>query len=261
MGSYDGAEICDIVGLFLLSKLKKLKLNADIGCYKDDGLGVSSSTPRQVESIKKKICETFRKFGLKITIEANKKIVQYLDVELNLEKGSFRPYIKPGDTPLYVHMKSNHPPSVTKNIPASINRRLSNLSSDEEMFNSVAPIFQKALENAGYKVKLQYKPQQSNNSKTNRSRKRKIIWWNPPYSSSVKTKVGQQFFKLLEKHFPKEHSLRKILNKNTVKMSYRTTPNVSKIIEAYNARFLNQKKEDPPCNCRLIQMAPWMVSA
>ena len=110
MGSYDGAEICDIVGLFLLSELKKLKLNADIGCYKDDGLGVSSSTPRQVESIKKKICETFRKFGLKITIEANKKIVQYLDVELNLEKGSFRPYIKPGNTPLYVHMKSIHPP-------------------------------------------------------------------------------------------------------------------------------------------------------
>ena len=210
MGSYDGAEICDIVGLFLLSELKKLKLNADIGCYKDDGLGVSSSTPRQVESIKKKICETLRKFGLKITIEANKKIVQYLDVELNLEKGSFRPYIKPGDTPLYVHMKSNHPPSVTKNIPASINRRLSNLSSDEEMFNSVAPIFQKALENAGYKVKLQFKPQQSNNSKTNRNRKRKIIWWNPPYSSSVKTKVGQQFFKLLEnisqKNTPSERS-------------------------------------------------------
>ena len=217
MGSYDGAEICDIVGLFLLSELEKLKLNANIGCYKDDGLGVSRSSAKQVESIKKRICETFRKFGLKITIEANKKVVQYLDVELNLEKGSFRPYMKPGDTPLYVHIKSNHPPAITKNIPASINRRLSNLSSDEEMFDSVAPIFQKALENAGYTVKLKYKPQQSNKSKTNRNRKRKIIWWNPPYSSSVKTKVGQQFFKLLEKHFPKEYTLRRILNKNTVK--------------------------------------------
>ena len=54
-GGFDSAEVCDIVGLFLLSELRKQKLNADIGIFRDDGLGVSSATPRQIEQIKKKI--------------------------------------------------------------------------------------------------------------------------------------------------------------------------------------------------------------
>ena len=39
-------------------------------------------------------------------------------------------------------------------------------------------------------------------------------------------------------------------------MSYRTTPNVSKIIAAHNAKLLNQNKEDPPCNCRVKSNCP-----
>ena len=73
MGSYDGAEVCDIVGLFLLSELRKLDIDIEMGCYKDDGLAVSKLTKKQTEAVKKKMCATFRKFGLEITIEANKK--------------------------------------------------------------------------------------------------------------------------------------------------------------------------------------------
>ena len=132
MGSFDGAEICDIVGLFLLSELEKLNINIELGCYKDDGLAISKLTKKQTEALKKKMCATFRKFGWEITIEANKKSVQFLDVEFNLENNTYKPYIKPGDIPLYVNAKSNHPPSVLKNIPEAVNRRLSNLSSDEK---------------------------------------------------------------------------------------------------------------------------------
>ena len=46
---YDGAETCDLVGLFLLS-------------------------------------------GFSIKVEANHKIVNYLDITLNLETGLFKPY-------------------------------------------------------------------------------------------------------------------------------------------------------------------------
>ena len=139
-GGFDSAEVCDIVGLFLLSEIRKLKLNAITGIFRDDGLGVSSATPRQFENIKKKICETYRKHGLSITVEANKTVVQFLDVEFNLEKDTFKPFIKPNDVPNYVHHQSNHPPSVLKNIPAAINRRISALSSSEEMFESVAQL-------------------------------------------------------------------------------------------------------------------------
>ena len=157
-GSFDGAEACDIVGLFLLSQLEKQNLKANLGVFRDDGLGISSATPRQIEAIKKKICQTYRKHGLEITVEANKKIVQFLDVELNLENGSYKPFIKPNDVPLYVNQESNHPPTVTKHIPEAINRRLSNLSSDEKMFKSVAPTYQEALKNSGYNYELNFNP-------------------------------------------------------------------------------------------------------
>jgi hypothetical protein len=38
MGSYDGAEICELVGLFILDKLRAEFKNDNIGLYRDDGL-------------------------------------------------------------------------------------------------------------------------------------------------------------------------------------------------------------------------------
>ncbi|CAH3034629.1 unnamed protein product [Porites lobata] len=54
MGSYDGAETCELVGSFLLSQLKHLDVN--IGLYRDDGLAISNAAPRDKENIKKEIC-------------------------------------------------------------------------------------------------------------------------------------------------------------------------------------------------------------
>ena len=138
MGAYDSAEICDLVGLFILSEIEKLGVKANFGLYKDDGLAASGATPQQVENIKKAICAKFKELGLKITIEANLKKVQFLDVEFNLSDDTYRPYLKENDVPLYVHKDSNHPPCVAKNIPAAINKRLTALSSSKEMFESVA---------------------------------------------------------------------------------------------------------------------------
>ena len=58
MGSYDGAESCEIVGLFLLSQLTSLNIN--VGIYRDDGLAAVAKTPRQTEIIKKKISKVFK---------------------------------------------------------------------------------------------------------------------------------------------------------------------------------------------------------
>ena len=70
-----------------------------------------------------------------------------------------------------------------------------------------------------------------------------------PYSSNVKTSIGRKFFKLLDQHFPKGHPLHKVINRNTVKMSYRTTSNFKKIISAHNSKILKEKTPDPPFNC------------
>ena len=256
MGSFDGAEICDICGLFLLSELQNLNVNAIFGSYKDDGLALTRASARQTENIKKKICGLFQSFGLSITIEANKKQVQFLDAEFDLTLGTYKPYLKPGDTPLYVHSQSNHPPSILKNIPESIQKRLSALSSNENIFNEVAPIYQEALKKSGYNFQLKYIPPNPEKRSKKRSRKREVIWWNPPYSMNVKTKVGENFFKLLRTHFPKGHPLHKLFNQNTVKMSYRTTPNMKNFIGKHNAKITKNKGQDPPCNGHKGQLCP-----
>ena len=40
MGSYDGAELCELVGIFLQSELSDVVNVADFGLYRDDGLSV-----------------------------------------------------------------------------------------------------------------------------------------------------------------------------------------------------------------------------
>ena len=37
-GSFDGAEVCELVGLFMLNKLNELVTNGSVGLYRDDGL-------------------------------------------------------------------------------------------------------------------------------------------------------------------------------------------------------------------------------
>ena len=83
MGAWDGAETTDLVGLFLLSKMQNL--DADLGLYRDDGLLVTENSPRNIEKLKQKITAIYQAQGLNITIDANRKQVNFLDLTLNLE--------------------------------------------------------------------------------------------------------------------------------------------------------------------------------
>ena len=134
------------------------------------------------------ICKVFAKNNLRITIEANKKVVNFLDVTLDLTTEKYKPYSKPTTTPLHVHSKSNHPPCIIKNIPEAINKRSSEISSDEETFKEATAPYQEALQKSGYSYTLKFTPpqQQSPESATNkRKRQRNIIWFNPPFSKNA----------------------------------------------------------------------------
>ena len=48
--------------------------------------------------------------------------------------------------------------------------------------------------------------------------------------------MGHNFLKLLDNCFPKGHKLHKILNRNTVKLSYSCTQNLQSIINGHNAK-------------------------
>ena len=235
MGAYDGAEVCELVGTFLLYKLS-LKYNKNqIGLYRDDGLAIfkNISGPKS-EKIKKNIQKLFKENQLEIVIQCNMKTVNYLDVTLNLENSTYRPYKKENNQIKYINIESNHPPSIIKQLPLSIESRLSSLSSSEET----------------NKHKLKYKP--NIDTVTNKKqRKRNIIWFNPPYSKNVKTNIRKIFLNLIKKHFPPHHKFHKLFNKNTVKISYCCTRNIKSIINSHNAKILFPKKstEQRTCNC------------
>ena len=226
MGSYDGAETCELVGSFLLSQLPK-ELEHNIGLYRDDGLAITNSTSRATERIKQSICHIFKQNGLRITIEANKHVINFLDVTFNLTKNTYQPYTKPNTTLQYVHNESNHLPLVIRNIPAGINKRLSSLSSNKACFDQAAPLYQKALRDCGYQHKLLYEPTEPTKKK-NRKRNN-ILWYNPPYSKNVTNNIGHIFLTLIKKHFPTGNKLRKIFNHNTVKISYSCMSNTRQI--------------------------------
>ena len=76
---------------------------------------------------------------MKVTIDVNMKRVDFLDVTLDLVSGLYMPYTKPYNVIMHVHNQSNHPPSVLKNIPDGVNKRLSDISANENICSKAAP--------------------------------------------------------------------------------------------------------------------------
>ena len=187
------------------------------------------------------------------------KTVNYLDVTLDLTNGVYRPFHKPDNEINYIHKDSNHPPSIIKQIPLSIETRLSNLSANENIFNEATPHYEQALQRSGYKYKLKYNPNKVPENTATRNRKRKIIWFNPPYNSNLSTNIGKFFLQLILKHFPQEHKFNKIFNKNNLKVSYSCMPNINSTINSHNKKILknNSEPENPKtCNCTKNNTCP-----
>ena len=247
MGAWDGAETCELVGLYILDHLKKRLKDFEPGLYRDDSLGVIEATPRIAEKTRQKIHSIMAELGLKITSKANIKVVEFLDVVFDLQNENYRPFLKPGDRPLYVNKKSNHPPSILKNIPLAVNKRLCDISSSKDVFDQSVPVYQAALDRAGYNHKLEY--HEPNQSKK-RKRKKKIIWFNPPFSMRLKTNIGRKFLALIDKHFPKGHMLYPLINRYKVKLSYRCLPNMGAIISQHNSKILRPEPAELRCRCR-----------
>lgn len=252
MGAYDGAEVCELVGTYMLSLIAEKYVKNNFGLYRDDGLAIFKNTSgQQNERIKKDIQRIFKSKDLDITIQCNRKTVDYLDVTLNLMDGTFKPYRKPDDETNYIHAESDHPPTIIKQLPIAIEKRISDLSSNEDIFKQSKQYYQDALTKSGHKYQLKYNPSPQS-TKNKRNRRRKIIWFNPPFSRTVVTNVGKDFLRLLDLHFPRHDPLHKIFNRNTVKISYGCMPNIQATISSHNKTILNEKEPlvRGDCNCR-----------
>ena len=93
MGSFDGAEICELVGLYIQSKLEKILPKSNFGLYRDDGLALLRNlNGQETDKVRKNIIRVFKDIGFSLEIETNLKEVDLLDISLNLRNGTYRPY-------------------------------------------------------------------------------------------------------------------------------------------------------------------------
>ena len=215
MGSYDGAEICKLVGLFLLHELSTIIPKDLAGLYRDDSLAIlRNSNGPNTDRIKKRIIKLFQKHNLKITIEANIIQTDFLDITLNVKTEKHWLFRKPNDEQLYININSQ----------------------------------------SGYKDNLIF----SETQPKNKSRKRNIIWFNLPFNNYVANNIGKEFLKLISKHFPPQHKLHKILNRNSIKINYSCMPNKKTIITSHNKKLLEKKssQQSKPCNCKNKDICP-----
>ena len=67
----------------------------------------------------------------------------------------------------------------------------------------------------------------------------------------MKTNIGASFLQLIDSAFPQTHPLRKICNRNSIKLSYRCTPNIGAVISARNSKLLAPPPtlEAKTCSC------------
>ena len=159
-----------------------------------------------------------------------------------MNSGNYKPYRIPNDEILSIHAKSNHPANILKQLPISIETRLSNLSCNSEIFHEASKCYQNILNQSGYDYKLQYKPSNNENEKSSKNCKRNIIWFNPPFSKNVSNNIGKYFLLLIQKFFPNNHKYHKIFNKNNVKISYSCMANIKSIINMHNKEGIMEKK-------------------
>ena len=171
MGACNGAEVCTLIGIFSLNMLGRQYNTKNIDLYRDDGLSIfKNCSGLQMEKIKKHLHQVFKHNGLDVIVECNMKKVNYLDVTFNLNDDTYQPYQKPDNIIQRIHVESNHPPNIIKQIPKTIEKRLSQLSFNEEIFNESAPFDEDKLHQSGYQQILKYNPV---NTKTHNKRNHK----------------------------------------------------------------------------------------
>ena len=152
MRGYDSSLIADLVGLYILDILNRIISPEKIGLYHYDGLiYIPNSNGPNSSSVQKKIIRAFKFLGFKIEVLSNNKIVNFLDVTLDLSNNTYKPFIKTDQYPSYINVNSNHPKTIIKQVPKAVNLRIRNLSTNEMIFQESSKIYMDALKNSGFR--------------------------------------------------------------------------------------------------------------
>jgi hypothetical protein len=130
MGSFEEAEICELVCLFVSVSLQTSLVKKILGYTCDDGLAlILGVNGRKTHKARKMLHDIFGQIGLKITAQVNNKVVNILDITLYLENEKFAQYTE-SRTTNHITLPADqtmHPQSILSQIPIPINKRISSL--------------------------------------------------------------------------------------------------------------------------------------
>ena len=80
----------------------------DVGLSCDDALSIFKNISRpEIEKKKKAIVKVFKKCGLSIAFDTNLRIIDFLDLTINLDKDLYKTYQKPNNSPIDITKNSN----------------------------------------------------------------------------------------------------------------------------------------------------------
>ena len=138
----NGAEVCELVGLFMLNLIAPLVSKNNVGLYRDNGLAIlENAFGLESECIKKKIIKLFQQYGLNISANTNLVQTNFFNIMFNLKLGKHWR----NDQPLYIHQQSNHPPTIKKQLPSMLVKHLSLLSCNCNEFFKAIPDYVEAI--------------------------------------------------------------------------------------------------------------------
>ena len=174
LGAFDGAEVCELIGLCIISSINESIKFESIGLYRDDGLAVlKSATGSESERMRKRLIKTYQDNGLSISSQTNITSANFLDITLNLATESYKPCRKPNDQPLYIDKYYNNLRHIIKTLLNTISKGISELSSTTKDFEEAAPINIEAMKQAKHDCQIKYAKENQQTSKK-KSRKRNM---------------------------------------------------------------------------------------
>ena len=104
MGSYDRAEVCELVEIYLLNLLTNKFGKNNIDFYRDDSLSYFQNiSGPDSETIKNKTCKIFKEGRLNITVASNSAITDFFDVTFDFKSSTYYPYRKQNNEILHMH--------------------------------------------------------------------------------------------------------------------------------------------------------------
>ena len=204
IGSFDGDEICELGGLYLLNWSSTVIIKSGFGLYRGDGLAsiINANGPK-LDKIRKGITALFKEVRLLITFE--KKFIER-DFTFNYEIEKYFPFGKANNTPLYINTFSNHPPTIIKQLPKMISKRNLNLSCSNKELDKVKCVYETALKDSEHFSSISFNIRNTQNVWRNRN--------NPVYNQNLKMNIGNLFMKLVKKNFLNNNINQKIFNWN-----------------------------------------------